>query len=432
MNRAAAANLFVAAMLWTAPAVSQGLPPALAQPGATAPLPGLIDTMPGAQPPAPVQAGGGTAGHGLPQPLPASPSGAGNGHLPQPLPQGGSSAPARLPRALDAAAQARGDYPVAVNRTTQADPQGAGAQPGSVPQDDGLGGVPLGLIQPAWADAIPAPGQMEAGTVRFPYRVNATYLVRTRRAMPTLLVLPPCEEADRVIPGDEASFPWEIVSAQKNVVIVRADRVGLDHALHVISRSGRAYSFVVWAEDVPTAQVTDLKAFVDDDAFCSRGSGARRLSVAVGADGARAEVPSPGGASGGVQRIGFSREQPAETPASDFVRKLPMSAEDLSFDDIEVYAPDEASRVLAPVRVFHDGRRTYLDFGARLDSLRAPAPFLRVEGVDQPVDYHWGGREGQILVIHRVGDVTLKSGTLYLCLRNRWTPPGGMAVEVRG
>ncbi|MBK4722377.1 TrbG/VirB9 family P-type conjugative transfer protein [Azospirillum sp. YIM DDC1] len=405
---------------------AQAVPPGLATPDG-APLPGLIDSV--AEP-----------GIALPKPK-AEPAGSPDGGLtlPRPAERSGGGATAavapstRQPRGLDADAQNRGDYPV-LQRSGEAGaaPEGTGPY-----QEAILRGISLGRIQPAWDDAVPAPGQIEPGTVRFAHRVNRVMPLRLRLGMTTSVVLPPCETISRVSLADEESFPWEIPDGHPNLLLVRPDRAGVDTAMQVIARSGRLYTFYLRSETVKAAQVTDLTAFIDDDVYCARSGRTARspLSVEVGLNGAMGggSVPSRGG----YDRASLRREERVEEGApdggaggGDFATVHPFRVEDLSFDDIRVFAPDEASRVLGPLRAFHDGRRTFLDYGERLGSTRLPAAFLLVGGVDQPVAVRWGGSKGQILIIDAVGDLTLKSGDLYLCVRNRFKPAASPAATV--
>ncbi|MBP8231116.1 MAG: TrbG/VirB9 family P-type conjugative transfer protein [Rhizorhabdus sp.] len=262
-----------------------------------------------------------------------------------------------------------------------ADPRAGATQPAQLRDDPTAS---LDMIQRAWATPVAAPGQVGPGVKRVGYERDAPIKIRARRYMTTTVMLPGCERIDDVVVGDSNAFrvaqPWS------NRVTVAPEYVGVDSNMTIVTASGTVYDFYLLSVDFQDAQLPDL----------------------------RVEVEAPGVCRGGA---GGSRRSGAEA-AADFARRVPTDPSRYRWDGFSIWVRDDASREIAPDRVFSDGVWTMLDFGERGDRISIPAAFLVVDDVDMPVNTRTTGDRGQVLVVEAVGDITLKSGAKVVCIRD--------------
>jgi hypothetical protein len=99
----------------------------------------------------------------------------------------------------------------------------------------------------------------------------------------------------------------------------------------------------------------------------------------------------------------------------DHVRRIPFDPR-VSHTDWRAFGP-ESARAILPRRIWDDGTWIYLDFGNVIDQGRIPAPFVVIDGVDQPIAPSMIGDRGHIMVVRRLVEmVTLRSGQTVLCL----------------
>ncbi len=365
------------ALVFGAPGIlAQTVPP-------PAPPASILDETPpftGTQP--------GSSQRAVPVPRPSAGTGSGLPPVPQaPAPRASSGSGAQTgsggtqqgqtPPELDAQRQAAGDLPP-VRRS--ADPL-----------------LPLGQIQPAWTDAVPAPGQRSPGVLRVRYERDRVFTIRTRVQMSTTIQLPGCEKIEDIYPGD--GYAFQIVQPRENIVVVRPEYAGVDTSLAIVTSSGNSYTFYLRSEPIETRTVSDLAVFVDAPGLCRSGPGQTVRPTLLGRNG---EIAAAGrGGRGG----------------SDYLREIPFDFAKLDFDCCRIYAATQNDTSIAPVRVFSDDVHTYVDFGEKSDRIASPAAFLLRDGIDQPVNTRVAGTRGQILVIEAIGDITLKSGERVICIR---------------
>ena len=78
-----------------------------------------------------------------------------------------------------------------------------------------------------------------------------------------------------------------------------------------------------------------------------------------------------------------------------------------------MFQKDQASRSIAPERVYSDGIWTWLDYGKTWDIKPLPAVYQRIDGVDTPVNTRI---EGSKIIVHGLPPLTLKSGQKVICI----------------
>lgn len=338
------------------PAIAQALPPDIGAPRPVAP--GAVTGV--------APAGGGQAARmGSPPAAAAAPAGSVLNDL--------QGAPRRIDRSGAQAA------PVALP---------PGADQNSAGQKAADPTASLDMIQRAWKTMVAAPGQVGPGVKRVAHERDTPIRIRARRYMTTTVILPGCERIDDVVVGDNGAFrvaqPWS------NRVTIAPEFVGVDSNMTIVTASGTIYDFYLLSVDFQDPQVPDLRVEIEAPGLC-RGVGTSRRAA--------------GGAAG-------------DTPGPDFARRLPNDPSRFRWDGFSIWVRDDASREIAPDRVFSDGYWTMLDFGDRADRISIPAAFLVVDDVDMPVNTRTTGDRGQILIVEAIGDITLKSGAKVVCIRD--------------
>lgn len=297
--------------------------------------------------------------------------------------------------------------------------------------------VDVDQLQSAWSYRVPGPEQTGLGVKDLEYDTGVVPLV-LRPYITTLVSLEACEHIDRVFLGDPGLFVVAIDPALPHVVALQPEEVGVDTSLLLVAKSGRQYSFYLQAVAVDAPVPPDVRVSVQGSPqpFCGARAGGMRNPLAQPAaafapspPGARARSAQPGERETGAISAppGFTPPPPGGAPIdaahSDYLARVPTRIQDLRFDDYRVLLPEPQGAAIQPVRVFHDGIYTYIDFGEKARSMRLPAAALVQDEIDIATVQTTLGDHGEILVVKGVGDISLKSGRLYVCLV--FDPPDG-------
>ena len=280
----------------------------------------------------------------------------------------------------------------------------------------------LGQIQPVWDAGQAANGQSGLGVRRIRFSPNETMVIHIRPAMVTYVQLPTWEGIGRFLMGENVVFTGERL--YRNSFYVAAATAGADTNVIVIGETGLVYSFVFIADEVKGARTPDLPVTVEADwplallgaptsapMYGSRAEWAWALEqapkppkMAMAPPVAMASVVSAAAGSG-----------PAATDGKDDLG--PLRREELVFGDYEVKIADPKDDEIRPIRVFHDRRYTYFDFGRERSALaRRPVVHMLVDGVDSPVNTRTVGQDHSILVAEAIGDFTLQHGSRVVCI----------------
>lgn len=342
--------------------------------------------------------------------------------------------------------------PVSTGQTGRS-PSGSNA-PGTSVLDMARLATPTSLqsVQHAWSIGVPAPQQSSPGVKRVSWDGSVVF-VTTRLYVYTSILLPQCEVVEQVLMGDTLNFAFRLDEAdstnpayrpaRNRIDIMPRGHVGIDTTATVVTASGRVYPFYLVATDVDAVDIPDVIVQIEGARLCGAGGdigshvlhrgGSMPPSFASSSAGApalhAAALPGQRGMDNLLARPPGFPPPPSTGPqagtgqsagSGDYLREVPLAVQDLRFDAVQILVPDEASRAIAPLRVFDDGRWTYIDFGIdRIDSMRLPQAFVMEDDADHLANTAMTGERGEILIVKAIGDVVLKSGRLYVCLPRR-------------
>ena len=325
----------------------------------------------------------------------------GNSALAQtPLPpRPGQTAPSSIPGFY-------GGPPVPDNTINQARDQVEGNYP---PLNRGLGG---GQIQEGWNESADT-----AGVIRYPTCRDCTYKVRLREFMVTALSLPVGESVASVDLGDDTAFAVEIRGPRW--VAVKPLGFGMDSNLLVYGSSGAVYPFYLRAEGHNSKHLPDLIVKLTGTAeSLADPVDLPSIHSLVAPPVRSADKPLPDSSADWPDDIpAFSSSQSDISNQTNSTKKDYIQAVDFDpaalhgFNDYTLWG-DESLR---PVRVFRDGRFTYLQFGHQWEGVELPSAHIVIDGIDELVNTRM---RGKTYIIESVADlITLKSGFSYLCIR---------------
>lgn len=282
--------------------------------------------------------------------------------------------------------------------------------------DGARAGKPLGTIQREWDNPKPAPGQASPGYVRVSWRPGYVIRVNTRDFMVTTIQLPEHETIidNGAVIGDPATF--EAKRAGRNVLFVRPTNPGADTNMTVMTEGGRIYSFYIRSHGFNTSVITDLIVEVVPSAT-PNATGAYAAAddtntspIVAASNSTGPGVPLPHGRSNrGIEL--------------EYLRSIATKPENLDFTTLQMWAPSEPDKEIAPARVFTDGIFTYFDFGDKGDTVMRPIVRRIIDGVDTVVNTRTVGTRGEILVAEGVGNFTLRNGNRIVCIRRVGEPP---------
>src|SRR3977135_2014184 len=120
--------------------------------------------------------------------------------------------------------------------------------------------IPIGLILVAAAVTAPATSNAQTPGVREVTASPRTLIqLQTRLRYTTMIVLPEGEDILDVICGDKDFW---VVSATQNMAHVKPAKEGASTNLHLVTRSGAVYSFLLTEKNGGTP---DLKVYVNSD-----------------------------------------------------------------------------------------------------------------------------------------------------------------------
>lgn len=291
--------------------------------------------------------------------------------------------------------------------------------------------LPLGAVQPAFANPKPAADQTAVGVKHYDWSQDLIMRIRARRAMDTVIQFPAWEHIDQVFLGDRRLFDAKAINP--NTVFVTALRAGADTNLVVTASSGNVYNFYVRGESEASDIVPDMQVYVDVLERIVPGAGPRNTGspepvndplLPVSGPNAR---PGPSTAPHPFQdTANGDRTQGAKPPvkkeAAYHTREIPYDPASAVYD-LGIFVPDKASIAIAPKRVWHDDVWTYFDFGEKTDGMpERPVVSLLIDGVDSPVNTRTAGSRNNIVIAQAIGNFTLRDGNKLVCVKR--LPPG--------
>ena len=225
--------------------------------------------------------------------------------------------------------------------------------------------VPLGTIQHAW-------NKSKGGTYSVEHRPNEIIKVRLREWMDTTIVLPRYEKIQQIIVGNDSYI--KATKHQDNIVTLKPLEVGGDTNLTIVAHN--TYVMYIRVEGYNSKNLPDL-----------------RVNIKAS--------PPRGLLSAGDKPL-------SKKEINDYLGQAIAKPEDLDFDYAMSGNPD-----IAPERVYSDGIRTFLDYGANLNKRNLPAVFIVDDCVDVPANTTVIKNS---IVVDGTGELTLKNGGKTACV----------------
>lgn len=270
--------------------------------------------------------------------------------------------------------------------------------------------------QQAWNKPyIPGSGQYNPGVVVINYRKDKIDEIIVRPGISTAMIFPEWEIVTPVeLPGSlfPAAVDIYVDPDDPNIAhITPREYTGVDGSITLLgrpyaSRQGSSFSernvyqFFVKSVPVDYQDKTDLKVII------------RAMNPLV----PESKTVKPTLADL-MEKARFKAE-PLSSEPPDFLREVGVELASLRFTDYRMFVQKDEDREIAPLKIFHDGRFTYFDFGEkRIDQITMPAVYQVIDNVDTPVNSYISGPSDNIIVAQAVGDFSLKHGTRVVCIR---------------
>lgn len=246
----------------------------------------------------------------------------------------------------------------------------------------------------------------DANTVVMPYSKTATYKLRVREFMGTMIVLPEGDAIKSFKLGDTANFAFSIddtTDAPPRTGTADVRLPGSDTALNIVGESGNIYTFYLRGDTWDSAYDPTLKIYITDDQL------GMKLKALEQRDDARENAAN-------AKEVEDSITPSADAPKpeqEDYLEKVDFNPESLDFD-YEIVGGDEAIR---PYAVYSDGQFTYFRFGDK-DAASAvrqlPTVYRVADGSDVPTNSTM--KKGTLRVEGVHNKWTLRMGKKHLCI----------------
>jgi len=305
----------------------------------------------------------------------------------------------------------------------------------------------IGNLQSVW-DTICTQDRNKSAVIRWQATQTEVLCLNLRIAMSTTIVFPGDQEVVTAILGDPRGFVATKIAQRPNMLHLRAQNItGADTQMTVVARpvseegngADQVLTFYLRSYPVDTNVRPNLTVFVEPSPPAAAGD------YVLDFEGSSQSLPPiPEATEVDVVNTATPAEMPlwrddAMTGAKEgeWTRAIEFDADKLRFSDYKIYARNEDSTSIAPVRAFHDGVFTYLDFGedGRSDRVLQPVAHLVVDGVDSRVNKRVVGKNNNILVVEAVGTITLRNGARVVCVVYQGSPvkkPNNVVVGLPG
>ena len=201
------------------------------------------------------------------------------------------------------------------------------------------------------------PAQAESGSGRtVKYSQQDIVPIRAKIRFSTLIVLPPNEDILDFATGDKEFW---IINGVHNLCYVHPAKAGIRSDLHLVTSTGRVYSFLLTEVSNDPSSEPDLKLFVEpkEESAIAGLAGFENYVRAGEAEAYKKELDA-------LRAETNSQVHAAEANAADQVAKFRADyPQKLQFDyELDKKASDEPFRVSM---IYHDETFTYIKCGAR-------------------------------------------------------------------
>lgn len=290
---------------------------------------------------------------------------------------------------------------------------------GNFPELNRNTSISVGALQKAWDIPRASSGQTSPGIIRYAWHPNLVMAIRTREYMVSTIHLPEWERLTNLIVGDPVVF--EARQVKPNVFAIRPVNGGADTNVTAIGVSGNVYNFYIRSEGWNSEHISDFTVYVDKNSpgegsssVLARSSGGSNITDVI------SSIPAHNSGGNNFATSLFGSLTPTTNSTSniqapDYLRNIAFRPDALQFN-MKIFAKDEESKEIAPVRVFHDGIWTYFDYGDKADYVRRPVVYMVVDGVDSMVNTRTAGPTGNVLIAEAIGDFTLRNGSKVVCV----------------
>jgi type IV secretory pathway VirB9-like protein len=269
---------------------------------------------------------------------------------------------------------------------------------------------PLGLEQKAWLDPNKhkSPRQTRPGFVKISWRPDDVMEVNAREGLLSVIKFPRQEEVVQVMSSDPGSFETS-TAPNKRSVAIRAIYPGVDGNLIVYGSSGNVYNFYLRSLPFNADRLPDTTVEVVVGGM-EAGTGETLASTAP--------VSMPYTNYKDLYEPAVNKATAYfDAGGREYARGAPVNPGDMR-NNISIEARSQDDAVIAPIRAWHDGRFTYLDFGPNAYSMTEwPVAALVIQGVESPVGTRVAGKDRSMMVIEAIGNITLRNGGRLVCLR---------------
>ncbi len=223
--------------------------------------------------------------------------------------------------------------------------------------------------------------QNKSKTIKdFTYSRYKTFTINVREAMTSTVVLPETETIKSIILGDESSFFVEQIS--DNIFIVFAQEINRDTSLTAISNNKVIYPF-----------------YVKSTAYNSNAN--PNIVVRVHNSLNKSTLSNQN------SNKNLSKAPQNNNLEEDFLKEVPLNPNKIDWN-----YKMKGNKSIAPKRVWNDGYFTYFEFTEQQSAVLA---YKVIENVDTPINATtW---QGNIMVVKTVGNITLRSGNKFVCVR---------------
>ena len=261
----------------------------------------------------------------------------------------------------------------------------------------------LALLSLTVLAMLPAQAEPESGrTVK--YSQQDIVAVRAKIRFSTLIVLPPNEDILDFATGDKEFW---IINGAHNLCYIHPAKAGIRSDLHLVTSTGRVYSFLLTEVSNDPSIEPDLKLFVEpkEESAIAGSAGFEKYVRAGEAEAYKKELDA-------LRAETDSQIRAAEVNAAGEVAKFRADySQKLQFDyELDKKASDEPFRVSM---IYHDETFTYIKSGAR----EKPALYEIKDGKPNLLNFQF--ENGVYIAPKVVDDGYLVVGTKKVTFRRR-------------
>lgn len=289
--------------------------------------------------------------------------------------------------------------------------------PSSSPAPRGIQpGKSLGLEQTAWQDPTKhmSKRQSRPGFIRYQWRPDDIMQINVREGLVSVVKFPSNEDIVQVISSDPATFE-AMISPNKRSFLIRSVYAGVDGNVIAYGSSGNVYNFYIRSLVFNANLLPDATVEIAVGGMAAT-TGETVTSQVEAISGSTGSTGSAAGYKGVFTPAADRAVAHFQAGGREYARGAPIDPANMRAN-ITIKAPTPSDAAIAPVRAWHDGKFTYLDFGPNASSMvQWPVAALVIQGVESPVGTRVTGKDRSMMVVEAVGNIVLRNGQYMVCL----------------